>query len=145
MTFTLIYPPITISPGGLATEATLLLVNTNLTDVNTALGTLDTDVKATTEAITKDVLAHFFQDPNTLTNIYQTMWTVAVKALEAITIKQNDGNVLSIAVNGIEQIVAPPSGEVQHFPLKAAIGATIDIKVLGTISNAGPIAIEFLG
>ena len=138
MTLTNIYPPITISPGGLATELTLQSVLTEQTLTNTKLNAL-------TEEVSKDVLFHFFQDPNTLTGVYQTMWTVAGKALEAITVKQNDGNVLSIGINGTEKIVAPPSGEVQHYPIKASIGATIDIKVLGLISNAGPISIEFLG
>jgi hypothetical protein len=131
MALTQIYPPITISPGGLATEATLASI---------LAGQI-----VTNEELSKDVLSHFFQDPNTLTGVYQTMWTVAGKALEAITVKQNDGNVISIGVNGVEQIVAPPSGEVQHYPIKAAIGAVIGIKVLGSISNAGPVSIEFLG
>jgi len=131
MTFTLIYPPITISPGGLSTEATLLQTNIKL--------------DALIEETSRDVLFHHFEEANTLTAAYVGMWTVAGKVLEAITIKQNDGNILSIAVNGTEKIVAPPSGEVQNFPLKAAIGAVIGIKVIGPISNAGPISIEFLG
>jgi len=131
MTLTQIYPPITISPGGLATELTLTQTNVKLDSL--------------IEEVSKDVLFHLYEDPNTLTGSYVTKWTVAGKPMEAIFIKQNDGNNISIAVNGTEKIVAPPSGEVQHFPLKAPIGATIDLKVLGTISNAGPLSIEFLG
>lgn len=138
MAFTQIYPPLTLSPAGLATEATLLSVVTEQQSTNTKLDSLK-------EEISKDVLFHFFEDPNTFDGTYKTVWTVAGKALEEIVIKQNDGNNLSIGINGTEKFVAPPSGEVQKFPLKAAIGATIDIKILGTISNAGPISIEFLG
>jgi hypothetical protein len=133
MATTLVYPKVTVSTTitGVASEATLSAISTKMDSFM--------------EEVSKDVLANFFQDPNTLTNAYQTAWTVAGKALEAITIKQNDGNVLSIAVNGAEKIVSPPSGEVQHFPLKAAIGDVIGIKIIGAISNAGPVAIEFLG
>jgi hypothetical protein len=138
MTTTVTYPPQSVSLIGAATEATLQDVLTEATLTNTKLDTLN-------EEISKDVLFHFFEDPNTLTGFNTVIWTVVGKALEAITIKQNDGNVLAISVNGNEKIVAPPSGEVQHFPLKAAIASTIEIKVLGTISNAGPISIEFLG
>lgn len=138
MTLTQVYPPATISTGGLATESTLQNILTEQELTNSKLDLIN-------EEVSKDVLFNFYESPNTLTGLYRTIWTVTGKALEAITVKQNDGNELSIAVNGVEKIVSLPSGEVQHFPLKAAIGATIDIKILGSISNAGPISIEFLG
>jgi hypothetical protein len=138
MAITSIYPPLAINPSGLALEATL-------SDILTASQSTNTKLDSISEELSKNVLFNFFEDPNTLTGAYATIWTVAGKALEAITIKQNDGNIISIAVNGVEKIVAPPSGEVQHFPLMAGIGSTIDIKAVGDVSNAGPLSIEFLG
>lgn len=131
MAITQVYPPITISAAGLATEATL-------GDILTSTQNIEANMSMT-------ALYNFFEEPNTITGSYQTVWTVAGSAVKKITVKQNDGNNISIGVNGVEKLVCPPSGEVQHYDLEAPIGAVIAYKAIGTPSNAGAIDIAFFG
>lgn len=134
MTLTVTYPKIQVdvSIAGVASEATLQDINSNL-------------IIALEELSKDSIYPPFFQDPNTITNGYQTILTVGTKSVENITVKQNDGNTISIAVNGVEKLICPPSGEVQNYPLVATTGQTIAIKAIGTVSNAGAIEINFLG
>lgn len=132
MTLTNVYPKMVVAISGVATETTLQ--------------SIDSKMDTVIEGISKDVIYEpFFQDPNTLSATPLVILTVGAKAVERISVKQNDGNTLLFETTSGKQIICPPSGEVQFYDLAVATGETISLSIVGAISNAGSVEVNFFG
>jgi len=134
VTLTVTYPKtqVDVSIDGVASEATLQDINSNL-------------IIALEELSKDSIYPPFFQDPNTLSATPLVILTVGAKAVERISVKQNDGNTLLFETTSGKQIICPPSGEVQFYDLAVATGETISLSIVGAISNAGSVEVNFFG
>jgi hypothetical protein len=119
-----------------------MVVNTSITGVAS-----EATLQAVLDALSLDVITTpFYQATNSIGAGVTTVATIpALKTLQKISIKCNDGCTFVITKNGTDEIETLPSGEVQFYDLSAVAGDVIGIKQIGTLSNSGPLAINFFG